>query len=142
MLRLGVKKTRFKNLVECFLSNNSKREYDLTSGSPDFCVQLLYLANTKTFEALSKKFQKSSSEWANQFIQQNGFFSLLQSVDNIVNRMNKQNTFSKSLLLLKCLKCIKFLMNINIAVEFLINLGENEGNDTILIFARSNLRTI
>ena len=70
--------------------------------------------------------------------QENGFFLLLQSIEKIFSQIDSQRAFSKSFLLIKCLKCIKNVMQANIAVEFFINLSDNEENCSIRVFSKSN----
>lgn len=127
---------KFRNLVEKLLNKNSG-DYSLAKASPQFCVQLLNITKTKTFDKLLKKIKTSSHEWINEFIECNGFFTLLFASEKICNEAIGDKTFLKSLMLAKCLKCMKEVMNLNVGMEFIINLAARDDNECIEIFSKS-----
>ena len=127
---------KFRNVVEILLNKKSV-DYSLAKASPQFCVQLLNITKTKTFDKLLAKIKSSSNEWIKEFIKINGFFTLLFASEKICLQIGGEKTFVKSIMLTKCLKCMKEIMNLNVGMEFIISLATTEDKECIEIFSKS-----
>ncbi len=127
---------KFKYMVETLLNKNSA-DYSLNKASPQFCVQLLNITKTKTFDKLLTKIKSCSKEWINEFIKSNGFFTLFFASEKICIQIGGEKTFVKSIMLTKCLKCMKEIMNLNVGMEFIISLATTEDKECIEILSKS-----
>ena len=118
---------------------NLEYNYELNEASPEFCVHLLIYPNTRLYSKLSKKIRNCSINnraWILEFIQQEGLFSLILSIEKQCNNYKKSGFFN-SLLISKCLECVKELMNSKFGMESLISMALDD-QKCVQILAKGN----
>ena len=125
---------RFRRVARAIA--NLEYDYELNEASPEFCAHLLIYPNIKVYKKLHKKLQTSTRAWIHEFIEHDGLFSLMQSIENPSNNY-KNSGFINSLLISKCLNCIKELMNTKLGMESLITMTLEDVKYTQM-FAKSS----
>jgi hypothetical protein len=115
---------KFKQLVSSLIKSDNNNSL-LNNASPEFCARLVTIKNENVLNKLLVKIKASNTDWIVKFIQENGFFEILNSIENICDRQNI-SIFYKSILLSKYLQCIELLMNKKVGMEFIIDMAENK----------------
>jgi hypothetical protein len=129
---------KFKQLVSSLIKSDNNNLL-LNNASPEFCARLVTIKSEKVLNKLLVKLQASNTDWTVKFIQENGFFEILNSIENICDRQNI-NIFYKSILLSKYLQCIELLMNKKVGMEYIIDLAENK--ECIQILSKGRVKPL
>ncbi len=128
---------KFKQLVSSLIKSDNNNSL-LNNASPEFCARLVTIKNENVLNKLLVKIKASNTDWIVKFIQENGFFEILNSIENICDRQNI-SIFYKSILLSKYLQCIELLMNKKVGMEFIIDMAENKECIQILSKGKAKL---
>ena len=115
---------KFKQLVSSLIKSDNNNSL-LNNASPEFCARLVTIKNENVLNKLLVKIKASNTDWIVKFMKENGFFEILNSIENICDRQNI-SIFYKSILLSKYLQCIELLMNKKVGMEFIIDMAENK----------------
>ena len=127
---------KFNQLVSSLIKSDNNNSL-LNNASPEFCARLVTIKNENVLNKLLVKIKASNTDWIVKFIQENGFFEILNSIENICDRQNI-SIFYKSILLSKYLQCIELLMNKKVGMEFIIDMAENK--ECIQILSKGNAK--
>lgn len=94
------------------------------SFAPEVCIDFMKSKPSLQFlSALNRKLNHKNKEWNNEFLDLNGFESLLDLVD--VLGIRRVTQLSDAMLLLECIGCVKTLMNSKVGLAYLVEHGDS-----------------
>ena len=84
---------------------------------PELCLKLVQKPSIQNYSWLKVRLKQATTQWLDEFLELGGMEVLLQSLERLGSR---QSGFVETVIQLECAGCIKYIMNSNQGLSFLV----------------------